>query len=59
MYVYNWLPFGTNPIQDGHHIQLSLKNTKNGYNSVNVTNMELESDVVVAASHLEHIPLLY
>lgn len=48
MGIYNWLSFGVNWIQNGHHNEQTLENTKNGPNSANLCKKWIKIDLVVA-----------
>lgn len=53
-YIYNWFNFGVNPIQHGHHSQLTLKKAQIT-NSANWTDIELKVSVAAAETNLKHI----
>lgn len=50
MNLQNCLNFAFNLLQDVHCSQLSVENTKNGYNSVRFTDVELQFGVTEADS---------
>lgn len=54
MYLYSWLTFVVNTIQDGVPQPVDVRTVKNGYSSDNLTNIELKFGVV-DESFAQHI----
>lgn len=53
--MYDWLPFGVNPIQDVCHNYETLANTSKDYNLANITDIELKFGVVSAEMYPKHV----